>query len=211
MDQKLEFSMSEKKYTFFVMAALIAAELNQATKIARRLSLTASNARAVALRAGERAAGFRPLTDYIDRLANVTVNSSLTINKIAANLSKTSADKFRTDNAVLRFEQVYKKANNYQHIDSLSLGFKRTKQIQKALMANYKRQLRQLSMELDMLEDELRTAVILATLSRVEASQAGALYEEALKNVADNVESAASLIKSHIRDSQKLVFSLRQE
>ena len=109
MDQKLEFSMSEKKYTFFVMAALIAAELNQATKIARRLSLTASNARAVALRAGERAAGFRPLTDYIDRLANVTVNSSLTINKLAAELSKTSADKFRTDNAVLRFEQVNKK------------------------------------------------------------------------------------------------------
>ena len=78
-------------------------------------------------------------------------------------------------------------------------------------MANYKRQLRQLSMELDMLEDELRTAVILATLSRVEASQAGVLYEEALNNVADNVENAASLIKSHIRDSQKLVFSLRQE
>ena len=203
--------MSEIKYTFFVMAALIAAELNQATKIARRLSLTASNARAVALRAGERAAGFRPLTDYIDRLANVTVNSSLTINKLAAELSKTSADKFRTDNAVLRFEQVYKKANNYQHIDSLAFGFKRTQKIQKVLMANYKRQLRQLSMELDMLEDELRTAVILATLSRVEASQAGVLYEEALNNVADNVENAASLIKSHIRDSQKLVFSLRQE
>jgi len=51
----------------------------------------------------------------------------------------------------------------------------------------------------------------LATLSRVEASQAGALYEEALNNVADNVESAASLIKSHIRDSKQLVSSLRQE
>ena len=66
-------------------------------------------------------------------------------------------------------------------------------------------------MELDTLEDELRTALILATLSRVEASQAGELYQEALNNVANNVESAASLIKIQIKESQQLVFSLRQE
>jgi len=203
--------MSDSHYNFFVMAAVIAAKLDQATKVARRLSLTASNARAVALRAGEGAAGFRPLTDFIDRLANVTVSSSLAINKLAASLSKTAADKFRTDNAIMRFEEVYRKASSYPHINSLSKGYTRTQKIQLSLLDNYKRQLRQLTMELDTLEDELRTAVILATLSRVEASQAGVLYQEALNNVADNVESAASLIKSHIRDSQQLVFSLRQE
>lgn len=203
--------MSDKNYNFFVIAAVIAAKLDQATKVARRLSLTASNARAVALRAGEGAAGFRPLTDFIDRLANVTVSSSLAINRLAADLSKTAADKFRTDNAIIRFEEVYRKAESYPYINSLSPGYNRTKKIQISLLANYKRQLRQLTMELDTLEDELRTAVILATLSRVEASQAGVLYQEALNNVADNVESAASLIKSHIRESQQLVFSLRQE
>jgi hypothetical protein len=204
-------TMSDKNYNFFVIAAVIAAKLDQATKVARLLSLTASNARAVALRAGEGAAGFRPLTDFIDRLANVTVSSSLAINKLAADLSKTAANKFRTDNAITRFEEVYRKAEGFPHISSLSPGYNRTKTIQLSLLVDYKRQLRHLTMELDTLEDELRTAVILATLSRVEASQAGVLYQEALNNVADNVESAASLIKSHIRDSQQLVFSLRQE
>jgi len=203
--------MSEYNYNFFVIAAVIAAKLDKATKIARRLSLTASNARAIALRAGEGAAGFRPLTDYIDRLANVTVSSSLAINSLAANLSKTAANKFRADGAIYRFKDVYKKAHQYPNIPSLNKSYERTQEIQISLLDSYKRQLRQLTMELDSLEDELRTAVILATLSRVEASQAGALYEEALNNVADNVERAASLIKSHISDSKQLVSSLRQE
>jgi len=203
--------MPEYNYNFFVIAAVIAAKLDKATKIARRLSLTASNARAIALRAGEGAAGFRPLTDYIDRLANVTVSSSLAINSLAANLSKTAANKFRADGAIYRFKDVYKKAHQYPNIPSLNKSYERTQEIQISLLDSYKRQLRQLTMELDSLEDELRTAVILATLSRVEASQAGALYEEALNNVADNVESAASLIKSHISDSKQLVSSLRQE
>jgi hypothetical protein len=203
--------MADKKYNFFVMAAVIAAELNRATKIARRLSLTASNARAVVLRAGESASGFRPLTEYIDRLANVTVSSSREINKLATELSKAAADKFRTDNAMSRFDMVYDKASEYKYISSLKFGYERTKKLQTTLMAKYKMQLGQLSLELDRLADELRTAGILATLSRVEASQAGALYQEALNNVADNVENAANLIKSHIYNSQQLVFSLRQE
>jgi len=202
--------MSDNNYNFFVIAAVIAAELNRATKIARQLSLTASNARAVALRAGERASGFRPLTDYIDRLASVTVSSLSEINKLATDLSKAAANKFRTDNAISRFDQVYKKASDYQYISSLSFGYERTKKLQTKLVAKYKMQLGQLSLELDRLGDELRTAGILATLSRVEASQAGTTYQGALNNVADNVESAANLIKCHIKNSQQLVLSLRQ-
>jgi hypothetical protein len=65
-------------------------------------------------------------------------------------------------------------------------------------------------MELDTLRDELRTAVILATLSRVEASQASVIYRESLINVAENVESAASEIKIYINTSQQLVKNLQQ-
>jgi len=54
----------------------------------------------------------------------------------------------------------------------------------------------------------LRNAVILATLSRVEASQAGTQYQEALINVADNVEGAAGQIKKHIKYSQQMVATL---
>ncbi|MEW6989603.1 hypothetical protein AADZ91_02845 [Colwelliaceae bacterium 6441] len=200
--------MSKPEYSYFVSAAVIAAKLDKATKVAQQLSLTASNARAVALRAGEGAAGFRPLTDFIDRLADVTVNSSKKINSLAANLSKIAAEKFRSDSALQRFGIVYNKAKDYPNITSLNTAFNRTKINQERLQRIYGKQIRQLNLELEELSGELRTAVILATLSRVEASQAGMAYQESLHNVADNVENAATIIKKHIQSSQQLVSSL---
>ncbi|WP_206485942.1 chemotaxis protein [Thalassotalea sp. G2M2-11] len=200
--------MSETQYNYFVAAAVIAAKLDRATKVAQQLSLTASNARAVALRAGEGAAGFRPLTDFIDRLADVTVKSSKQINFLAASLSKTAAEKFRADSAISRFNTVYQRAKDSENISSLDNNFNRTKQHQSQLILMFQKQIKQLIDELDELSGELRTAVILATLSRVEASQAGVAYQESLHNVANNVESAASIIKKHIQSSQQLVSSL---
>lgn len=197
--------MNQKQYNYFVSAAVIASKLNKATQVAQQLSLTASNARAVALRAGEGAAGFRPLTDFIDRLADVTVSSSKKINSLAANLSKTATEKFRADTAIARFKVVYNKVGHYENIHSLNKTFERTKNSQHQLITVYKKQIKQLKDELDELGGELRTAVILATLSRVEASQAGIDYQESLQNVANNVESAANIIKSHINSSKQLV------
>jgi len=199
----------EPSYNYFVSAATIAAKLDQATHIAKQLSLTASNARAVALRAGERAAGFRPLTDFIDRLAEITITSSKKINALAATLSKTSASKVRADNTIKHFDLVFKKASESPFIASLDNVFTQCKLKQEKLDYQYTRQLGQLSEELSMLSSELRNAVILATLSRVEASHAGSQYQDALINVADNVEGAANKIKTHIKFSQQMVSTLQ--
>jgi predicted transcriptional regulator len=202
--------MTESSSNYFVCVAEIAAKLDQSTHIAKQLSLTASNARAVALRAGERAAGFRPLTDFIDRLAETTIKSSKSINKLAAALSQTSADKERADSAIAHFNIVFIKAKDSEFIDSLDEVFNRCQEKQQQLNDSYKKQIFRLSDELAMLSSELRNAVILATLSRVEASQAGAQYQEALINVADNVEGAASKIKDHIKYSQRMVSVLEE-
>jgi len=206
---KMENVIEDPSYNYFVSAAVIAAKLDQATHIAKQLSLTASNARAVALRAGERAAGFRPLTDFIDRLAEITITSSKKINTMAATLSKTSATKVIADNVIKHFDLVFEKASESPFISSLDNVFTKCKIKQENLNYQYVRQIDELSDELSMLSSELRNAVILATLSRVEASQAGAQYQDALINVADNVEGAASKIKAHIKYSQKMVSTLQ--
>lgn len=202
--------MSDPTTNYFVSVAEIAAKLDQATHIAQQLSLTASNARAVALRAGEKAAGFRPLTDFIDRLAEITISSSKRINLLASTLSQTSADKVRADEAIDHFHCVYIKAKDSPFLSSLDIPLKTCETVQQKLNTQYRRQIDQLSDELTMLSNELRNAVILATLSRVEASQAGAQYQEALINVADNVEGAAGKIKNHIIYSQQMVSTLEE-
>jgi len=202
--------MSDPTTNYFVSVAEIAAKLDQATHIAQQLSLTASNARAVALRAGERAAGFRPLTDFIDRLAEITISSSKKINLLASTLSQTSADKVRADGAIKHFHSVYVRAKDSKYLSSLDVQLEICETAQENLNTKYRRQIDQLSDELAMLSSELRNAVILATLSRVEASQAGSQYQEALINVADNVEGAAGRIKDHIKYSQQMVSTLEE-
>lgn len=202
--------MSDLPNNYFVSVAEVAAKLDQATHIAQQLSLTASNARAVALRAGERAAGFRPLTDFIDRLAEITISSSKRINKLAAILSQTTAEKVRADDAINHFNRVFKRAGGSPYIASLQPIFEQCQSNQATLNNTYTRQIDELSDELATLSSELRNAVILATLSRVEASQAGTQYQDALINVADNVEGAAGKIKQHIKYSQQMVAVLEE-
>ena len=200
--------MTDEYNNYFVSVAEVAAKLDQATVIAQQLSLTASNARAVALRAGERAAGFRPLTDFIDRLAEITISSSKRINKMASQLSKTTASKVRADIVIEHFSSVYLRAGDSPFIHSIDKVHERCKGRQNDLNDTYRRQIDHLNDELDMLSNELRNAVILATLSRVEASQAGVQYQDALINVAENVEGAAGQIKDHISYSKKMVSTL---
>lgn len=202
--------MTDISHNYFVCVAEIAAKLDKATRIAQQLSLTASNARAVALRAGEKAAGFRPLTDFIDRLADITIKSSRNINQLAATLSKTSAEKVRADSAIAYFNVVFVTAKDSQYINSLNEVYQRCQTTQSQLDTSYKRQIDRLSEELAMLSSELRNAVILATLSRVEASMAGIQYQDALINVADNVVGAADQIKQHIQYSQHMVSALEK-
>ncbi|MCO4756964.1 MAG: hypothetical protein KC477_03035 [Oceanospirillaceae bacterium] len=203
--------MAAHTYSYFVVAAVIAARLDKATRIARHLSITASNARALAFRAGEGASGFRPLTDYIHRLADLTVSSSSRINHLASELSRTAAEKERAERALRHFVDVGEAAKDSPFIDSLQPVFDRTSQRQRVLRDSYNSQIKLLASELDTLDGELRAAGVLATMSRVEALQADGVYQQALNNVADNVESVTASIKKHIQSSQKLVQQLTQE
>ncbi|REL37221.1 chemotaxis protein [Thalassotalea euphylliae] len=203
--------MSSKQINYFVTTALIAAKLDNANKIAKQLLLTASNARAVALRAGDSAAGFKPLTDFIDQLARVTIASSKQINVLATQLSRVSANKMRTDNAICHFERADRIATDYAYVESLSPAYGRIKRSELALNNKYVGEIFRLNDALDELARELRTAVILATLSRVEASQAALLYQESLNGVADNVELSARQIKTLIEEAKKLAQELHQD
>jgi hypothetical protein len=57
----------------FVAVASIAAELSAVMHVAKEISLAAANAKAIAFRAGEKAKGFQPITDFINELAKETI------------------------------------------------------------------------------------------------------------------------------------------
>ncbi len=196
--------MPELSNNCFVAAAMIASKLDMATQVALKLSLTASNACALTLRAGQSAAGFKPLTQAIQRLADITVKSSQKINSVAIMLSKLAVEKHRAEQVLIYFGDVYEQAKNSPHLTSLDVAHIKTKQKLAALEKDYKEKIQKLAQELGAIEGELRSIIVLKTLCHVEASQAGPLYQESLNNVAVNVEMIS------IKITEQIVFSRQQ-
>lgn len=189
---------------FFVSAATVAAELHKAMLVAKEISLTASNARALALRAGHGAAGFRALTEFIDELARKTVTASKEINAEAIQMSRTAAQTARSETALRKFQIAFQKGSDCKYIDSIKPSYKRTREQHQDLDRQFRTQVYQLTDYLNELGRELRTATVLAAMSRVEASASGKEFEDSLNVIAENVARSAEKIQTHVKLSQQM-------
>lgn len=189
---------------YFVSAAEVAGELHRAMLVARDISLTASNARALALRAGHGAAGFRAITEFIEELARKTVSASKSINADAVSMSRTASDIARTRDALERFELACQKAVGEQNAPSIERIVGETRVSLDGLEGQFNQQVRQILEQLDELGRELRTATVLSAMSRVEASTSGREFESSLNVIADGVAKASEKIRGHVSAAQQL-------
>lgn len=194
----------QQQPNYFVTAAIVAAELYQAMVVARQIALTASNARSLAMRAGQGAAGFRAITDFIDELASVTVTAADAINTQAIAISRVAADSARAESALYRFDAIFNKAADAPYLTSLTASYERTQAHRDSLRISFDQQVAQLKNQLEELARELRTASVLAAMSRVEASQAGVEFEQPLNVIAQNVADAAADIQQRVSHSQQM-------
>ena len=195
----------------FVVTAVIVSNIYATMKICRRLGLTASNAKALALQAGDSAAGFRPLTDFINRYASITTSSCTLINEMACELSRIATEKDKTDRVLEHLDKVYINAHDSPYLNSMDVARRRAQQHQQELHDSYINLLSNLHAELDSMSGELRSANIVVTMSRIEALQATSIHQNALNNVADNVESVTGAIKELIADALRLVIKLKKQ
>lgn len=193
-----------QRSSFFVVTATVAAELHKAMLVARKMSLIASNARAIAQRAGHRAAGFRALTGFIDELATKTVKASLQINALAIETSRTAVATSTNEYAAQKFKLAYELGKGNAYIESITTALKKTEEEFGSFKQVGQRQVRQLINTLDEMARELRSAIVLAAMSRVEASQAGSDMQQPLEVIANSVAEAAEEIKIHVQNSQAL-------
>jgi len=189
---------------YFVSAATVAAELHKAMLVAKEISLTASNARALALRAGHGAAGFRALTDFIDELARKTVHASKEINAEAIRMSRTAAETARSETALIKFHTALTLGCESEFINSIKPAYTRTQEQHQNLQSKFDAQVYKLTDYLNELERELRTATVLAAMSRVEASASGKEFESSLNVIAENVARSADKIQKHVKCSQQM-------
>ena len=102
-----------------IIAASVTAELSKVKKIAKEMSIAVMNAKAISHRAGEAAVGFRPITDFIDEMAQDVMQLVIKISKEAFHLSQMAVEHAHIIHTNEQYSRVLKNAKNTPYIDSL--------------------------------------------------------------------------------------------
>lgn len=181
----------------FVAVASIAAELSAVMEVAKEISLAAANAKAIAFRAGEKAKGFQPITDFINELAKETIELVNDINEHALKLYRLTVKEHRMSEACLRFEKVAVNAAGAPYAVSLRHSLQQARQRREDCRRQFGRHVSELLAQLADVMHPARAARVIAANSRIEASQAGE-YLQSLQAVAESVDHAAQIIHDKV-------------
>lgn len=181
----------------FVAVASIAAELSAVMEVAKEISLAAANAKAIAYRAGEKAKGFQPITDFINDLAKETIALVNKINEHALQLYRLTVNEQRLSEACRHFDRVAESVGNAAYADSLDLPLQQAKLRKQDGRREFEIHVAELLEQLAEVMHPARAARVIAANSRIEASQAGE-YLQSLQAVAESVDHAAQIIHEKV-------------
>jgi len=193
----------------FVKAARISAHLYLATQIAQRISITSKNARVITVRAGNQASGYKAITAFIEELSRATYASSHKINHIAVQISQVATEKVRAEMAQRDFSLVIVSAKQAAFVDSLLPVINRNQAAIVALDSEFTHLVNELTAELDESKKQVRTADVLVSTAKIEASKSGN-YESQLNVIASSLASDASELKQEINAAEIIIEDIKR-
>jgi len=192
--------INSKTKAQFIAVAAITSELSAVVTIAKEISLAAANAKAIAFRAGDKARGFQPITDYISDLAKETIARVGTIDALAIKLFQDTVNEYRKIISHQQFNQALTLAGSgsAEYAGSLLKPLNKNKAMMQECQRQFKREVQLLLNQLEEVMAHAQTARVIATYSRIEASQSGE-YLQSLQAVAQNVDNAAHIIHDNVQ------------
>lgn len=190
--------MTNQTKSQFIAVASITSELSAVMVVAKEISLAAANAKAIAFRAGDKAKGFQPITDFINELAKETIELVTNINIYALVLYRLTVDEYQKTVAYNKFELAAKMAEDAPYAKSMQEPVDHAKLSMQDCQRQFKRDVSQLLGQLEAVMHHARAARVIAANSRIEASQAGE-YLQSLQAVAESVDKAAHTIHDNVQ------------
>ncbi len=148
--------------------------------------------------------GFRAIIEYIEEMAANTIEQASAINQIALQISIIATSLERANHAASKFRQVRAMAPDAEFIDSIVPMEEQAQLAVERLQATFKEQRGQLSRHLEDAQKHIRSASIISSTSKVEASDTED-YQQHLLVIAANIDTAASTIKQHLHAASKLL------
>ncbi len=181
-------------------AATISGHLFRASLIAKHLALAAKNSRALVLRAGEKAAGLKVISDYFDELAGKTINLSITINKKAISISRSSVRQWRTQTFLDRMDNSQARLSGGK-ARQLDLSIEGGQHYLTSLISALHSELRELNDLLADIRQYMQSSNVVAVTFKLEATQTGE-FQSLLEDMAKKIDNHSNDIKYHITSSQ---------
>ncbi|ATC96267.1 chemotaxis protein [Pseudoalteromonas tunicata] len=188
-------SQQNPEISCFIIVATVVAQLDVILVEAKNLSLTAKNARVVAIRAGQAALGFKSITNFIDEFSARTIKITQDIHNHSHLLFKLALEQLRAS----QFKEHVARASVIHNGNSATLK-RINRQSISELREAWSRlgsEMQSLTAQFEEIRQQMRAAEYIAVTSRVEASQAGE-YCDSLESVSDYIASAALRIKTAI-------------
>lgn len=182
-----------------ISVATIAADLHKVMHIAWSVSIAAKNAMVISAQAGEQARSFQPITRFIDEIAHTTIDSTKQVERESIRVTRLSAQYLRSRDAYSRFTKVRVSGSGARYLHTFLPVVDQCLERLRDQSAQLYQQLRLLGEFMEELDLNMRAALAVASVCRIEASRAGE-YRNNLSAVADNLESAARSIKEMVKE-----------
>lgn len=190
--------------SFHIVAATVTAKLNEILTVAQDISLEAVNAKALIVRTGDAVRAFRPITDYMDELAQDTIRLVSAVNLQALNILRGTIEEMRVEMACRSQSTAAEIAAGSPFTASFDVVRQQRMQRYERMHADRKDHYYKLVQLIEEIEARMKAARIIASTSRIEAAGAG-IYQANVNAVADTLENAAKSIQGQVDECRRLL------
>ncbi len=197
--------------TVIAVAGIAADQLvvmHKVMHIAWSVSIAAKNAMIISTQADTKALGFQPITRFIDEIARTTMESAKHIETESVYITRLSAIFLRTWDVFTRLSKVDQIAKNAKYHNTFASALEGSSKKLEDESNHLSRELHKLGSNMQDLEQQMRSALAVASFCRIEASCAGE-YRNSLSVVADDLEKAALEIKRLIQEGRMKITAIR--
>lgn len=203
----MTYERREEKANFHLLAVSIAADLSDVRLHGEAISLEAMNAKVLVARAGTMALGFRPLTDFMMRLADNTIRLVQEIDAEALAVSHQAVSRLRTLNAVNMAMKAHSlsQASGARFREGIQGFVDHISEQDFQAEAKVLQRARHLMKLLEEIAEQMVAAGAISSSSRIEAAAIDERYSKSFQSVADKLEQCSTAVLSRVKANLALL------
>ena len=164
------------------------------------MSISVKNAKAIANRAGAKARGFSPITDFINDMSMETMRIVSKINQESVALSQVAIKELRAREAFCHFDNALKIAESSEFRSSMLENMKQLNDEKDERHSELLRYAKLLGDLMDEIMKLMAVANVIVSNSRIEAVSADE-YRANLEGIATDIENACNIIRQRVQES----------